>query len=162
MLPFVWSLRLAGEQCSVTMRCGTESISFAAGRSAWDWDLLLQCLSNKSVCDWDCMNSFHLLDHQFASQRGDTELRSIAYLCMRWKETPNSAPRNASAPPVLWLQSRCSRPWQRRQLWDADGAAPVRAGNVPWDSGEGCFGPVRTALTLEPEETESEKDLSLR
>lgn len=102
---FAWSLRLADEQCSVTTRYKTESVSFAFGRSAWDWDLLMQCLSNKCVCDWDRMNSFHLLDHQFASWRGDTELRSIAPLCIRWKEMGRSDPRNASAPPVLWPQS---------------------------------------------------------
>lgn len=61
-----WSLRLAEEQCSV-MRCKAESVSFAFGRSAWDWALLMRGLSNERVCDWDCMNSSHLLDHQFAS-----------------------------------------------------------------------------------------------
>lgn len=73
-----------------------ENVSFALPS---DWALLMRSLSNEFVCDWDWMNSFHLLDHQFASFRWDTELSFIAPLCTRWKEMQKSAPPKTSVPP---------------------------------------------------------------
>lgn len=158
---FAWSLRLVDEQCSVTARCKTVSalpLAEVLGTGIYWCNIFLRnvCVTGILWIHPTCWIISLLPKERIPSS--DPLLpcvcdgRKRENLTLVMPLLPAYSGRRANAL-TLPRGDSCRRQMELSR-WEP--------GEPRGGSGKGCLGQVRTTLTLEPEESESEKDLSLR